>query len=347
MPRRTAKKLNRRGFLLAAASFAFASGCVALPTLGGPARSRIPLIGILDLSAADDPIANAFIDGLKQGLAAAGYVDSNSIVYEFRGANGNFALLPQLAAELIQLPVDVLVAPAGTNAALAAQQVTTVIPIVFVGLSDPVSAGLVASLAHPGGNMTGNTVAPFSIWGKQSEILAQVVPGLSRVGLLANGEAGYPSQIIQGRIQAATEAATSLGVHVQVLTVRSPDDVEARLEDALAARVDGLMHLGGTGVLTAATPQIAEFARQHRLPLMTNGLEGVQAGGLLCYGANALGIGRQAASYVDSILKGAAPGDLPVQEPTTFDLVVNQTTAQLLGITIPPDIANQVTAWIQ
>jgi hypothetical protein len=161
------------------------------------------------------------------------------------------------------------------------------------------------------------------------------------------GEAGSPTQSMQGRIQAVEVAATTLGVQVQVLTVRSPDDVEARLADALAARVDGLMHLGGPGVVTTATPQIAEFARLHRLPLMTNALQYVQAGGLLGYGPNVIGIGRQAASYVDRILKGATPGDLPVQEPTTYDLVVNQTTAQLLGIAIPPDIANQVTAWIQ
>jgi putative ABC transport system substrate-binding protein len=347
MPRHSASTLNRRQILLAAASFAFASACAALPKLGTPSPSRMPRIGILDPSAADDVVANAYIDGVRQGLADAGYVDGTSIVYEFRGANGDFALLPQLATELADVRVDVLVAAAGTNAAVAAQQITTVIPIVFVGLSDPVSAGLVSSLAHPGGNVTGNTVAPFSIWGKQLEILAQVVPGLSRVGLLADGEAGSPIQSIQGRIQAVADAATSLGVQVQVLTVRSPDDIDARLTDAIAARVDGLMHLGGPGLVTAATPEIAEFARQHRLPLMTNALQYVQAGGLLGYGPNVIGIGRQAASYVDRILKGATPGDLPVQEPTTYDLIVNQTTAQLLGIGIPPDIANQVTAWIQ
>jgi putative tryptophan/tyrosine transport system substrate-binding protein len=286
----------------------------------------------------------AIIAGLKQGLAELGYVDGQTIAFELRDAAGNVERLPELANELIQLPVDVLVSLT-SPAVLAAHQATTVVPIVFVNPTDPVGKGWVASLAHPGANLTGVTAAPPTVLGKVIEYLAQLVPQLPRIVFFASLSAADPS-LGPTAVPLTTTAANALGIQVKFLDVRTPDDVEPALAEALAWQTEAMMIVGGVAI-TNAVPRFVDFQLQHRIPLGCGFKEQVQAGGLLSYGASFMGQGRRAATFVDKILKGARPADLPVEEPDTYELIVNPTTAQALGITIPPAFAQQVTAWVQ
>jgi putative ABC transport system substrate-binding protein len=262
-------------------------------------------------------------------------------VVEWRNAEGQFDRLPGLAAELVGLPVDVLVA-SGDTTTQALKAATATIPIVMVVSASPVEAGLVASLARPGGNVTGLTTFARELDRKRLELLKETVPGLARVGVLWHPDLADR----EGEFQVAEEAARALGLEVRSLEARDQGALEAALERAAVERVDGLF-LIDNHVLTANRPRIIEFARRHRLPTSSVLRSTVAAGGLLAYGANIPSLNRRAAGFVDRILKGADPTEMPIERPTTFDLVINLKTARELGLTIPPSVLQQATEVIQ
>jgi len=335
--------VRRRPFVFTAATFALLSGCGVLPILGRPVTRGRWRVGILAPDAIT-PVGVAEIASLKQGLAELGYVDGQTIAFEQRDAAGNFERLPELANELIQLPVDVLFS-VSSPAVLAAHQATTVVPIVFAQASDPVGKGWVVSLAHPGGNLTGVTSGPPSVNGKWVEFLAQLVPRLSRIAFFASLSPADPS-VGPTAVQLTTTAANALGIQLKFLDVRTPEDVEPALDEALAWRAEAMMAYGGVAIANAI-PRFVNFQLQQRIPWASGSRELVQAGALLAYGNSLKEAGRQAATFVDKILKGARPADLPVEEPDAYELIVNQTTAKALGLTIPPSFAQQVTEWVQ
>ena len=283
-------------------------------------------------------------EAFLQGLRDLGYVEGRNVVVECRSAEGKLEQLPTLAAELVSLKVDVIVAQS-TAAALAAKQATRAIPIVFGAVSDPVATGLVASFARPGGNVTGSSFFAPELVGKSMELLTQVVPGVSRVAILwqppAFGEA-------QGKalLTAAEVAAQTLRVRLQVVEARGPDDFNRAFSEMTRGRAEAL------AVLTSATfPQgrrrLVDLAAKSRRPAIYPFREDVEAGGLMSYGPNVSDLFRRAATYVDKILKGAKPADLPVEQPTKFELVINLKTAKALGLTIPQSLLLRADELIQ
>jgi putative tryptophan/tyrosine transport system substrate-binding protein len=338
--------MKRRDFVFSTATFALLTGCGQLPNLGKAASPRVAHVGILTYDATTNSTNAPTIAGLKQGLAALGYVDGQTIAFELGDAAGNIERLPELASELVHLPVDVL-ACISSPAVVAAQQATTVVPIVFASVSDAVGKGFVASLDHPGGNITGVPGAPVTVFGKMIQYLTQLVPGLSRVAFVTTFDSTSGPGGAQGPsgIQLTTTAANALGIQLKFLNVRTSEDLEPALAEALAWQAEAMM-VGGLPI-TDPTPRFVDFQRRHRIPFAFGTKEQVQTGGLLSYGPSSSGIGSAAAALVDKILKGAKPAELPVEQPTEYELVVNQTTAQALGITIPPEVAQQVTEWVQ
>jgi putative ABC transport system substrate-binding protein len=280
-------------------------------------------------------------EALRQGLRELGYVEGHNIALEFRAAGGKSDLLPALAAELVQLPVDVIVV-LSSAAAQTAKHTTTTIPIVMVSSGDPVATGLVASLARPGGNLTGLTGLATELSGKRLELLREAVPSLARVAVLWNARDAAMTHTFRG-IQAA---APVLGVAVQPLGVREAKDIDSAIAAMTAERPDALFMI--SDVLTSQhMKQVVDFAAQHQLPTLFEGKGPVAVGGLISYGPSVTDLLRRAASYVDRILKGAKPGDLPVEQPMKFELVINLKTAKALGITIPPSILFQADEVIQ
>jgi putative ABC transport system substrate-binding protein len=280
---------------------------------------------------AGSPPAEAF----RQGLRELGYVEGHNLALEFRAAEGKSEVLPALAAELVQLPVDVIVVLSSV-AAQAAKHTTTTIPIVMVSSGDPVATGLVASLARPGGNLTGLTGLATELSGKRLELLREAVPSLSRVAVLWNASDAAMTHTFKG-IQAA---APVLGMAVHPLGVREAKEIDSAIAAMTAERPDALFMI--SDVLTSRhTQQVVDFAAQHQLPTLFEGRGPVAAGGLISYGPSVPELLRRAASYVDKILKGAKPGDLPVERPMKFELVINLKTAKALGITFPPSLLFQ------
>jgi putative ABC transport system substrate-binding protein len=329
--------LSRRRFLVAGLGLAgvgLLSGCATLP-IGPPRQARLPRVGYLDSNSQER------VDGFRQGLADHGYVEGRNIIVEWRDSEGRAERLPGLAAELVGLPVDVLVA-SGNSATWPLKAATTTIPIVMAMSFGPVEDGLVASLARPGGNITGLTHIGRELVGKRLELLKAVVPRLSRVGVIWN-----PARTDRdGEFQLVEAAAGALGLELRSLEVRDPGALEAAFERASAERVDGLFLLDSAG-LTDNPTRIGALALRHRLPMSSGQRRPVVAGGLLVYGANIPSLNRRAANYVDRILKGADPAEMPVERPTTFDLVLNLGTAQALGLTIPQSVLQQATEVIQ
>jgi putative ABC transport system substrate-binding protein len=300
-------------------------------------------VGILAADTNNDT-ESLEIAGLKQGLAELGYVDGQTIAFELRTADGDLQTLPELANALVQLPVDVLFAIPSPSVA-AAQQATTVVPIVFANASNPVGKSWVASLDHPGGNLTGVTAAPPTRDAKLVEFLAQLVPRLSRVVFITSFDPADPS-LGPSAVQLTTAAVNALGIQVKFLDVRAPEDMEPVLAESLAWQTEAMVVLAAVAVAPHMS-RFVDFQLQNRKPLAVVSKEQVQAGALLSYSVSSTGAGHTAARFVDKILKGSRPADLPVEVPTVYELVVNQTTAQTLGITIPPQVAQQVTEWIQ
>jgi len=284
------------------------------------------------------------LEAFRQGLRDLGYVEGRNVVIEYRDAQGKLERLPALAAELVALKVDVIFAP-GTQHALAAKQATTSIPVVFADIADPVARGLVTSLARPGGNITGLANLQTDLVGKWLELLKQAVPRLNQVAFL--WEPGYLPERAQRDLQERAEAAAkAAGVRLRFVEVRGSADLDRAFSDMVRARVDALIVWGGI-MFIYERQRIAELAAKNRLPGAYTMSEFVDAGGLLSYAPNIADNFRRAAGYVDKILKGAKPADLPVEQPTKFELVVNLKTAKALGLTIPPSLLQRADRVIE
>jgi putative ABC transport system substrate-binding protein len=260
---------------------------------------------------------------------------------EWRSSDGQVDRLPRLAAELVSIPVDVIVASGGSPIR-EAMRATSAIPIVMAQTEDPVEAGFVASLARPGGNVTGQTSIARELIGKRLELLRKTLPSVSRVGVIWNP--ALPTQPAQ--LQVVEAAAGPLGLTLVPLEVRESPDLEVAFEKAVQERVDALAPLD-SGVLLSNVARVGGLALAHRLPMIWITRESVAAGGLIAFGANRPALERGAATYVDKILKGANPAELPVERPEKFDLVINLRTAQALGLTIPQPVLAEATELIQ
>jgi putative ABC transport system substrate-binding protein len=302
---------------------------------------KVYRIGIL-AGSAQDPREQHGNEALQQSLRELGYVEGKNVILEYRYTEGNVALLPELAADLVRSKVDIIVASAaGYVGTLAAKQATTTIPIVFVGLAtDPVETGLVESFAHPGGNITGFTNLTIEIAGKRLELFKETVPTLAHVAVLY--DAANPGNVLHA--QAVQTAGRALGLTVQLWEVRGPDDF-ARVFAALSQeRPDGLYVPGGP-LTRGNEKRIVDFALKSGLPSVHDSREAVEAGGLMSYAYDIVDRYRRLTSYVDKILQGTRPADLPVERPSKFEFVINLTTAKVLGLTIPPTLlfqANEV-----
>ncbi len=303
--------------------------------------AKVPRIGWLSI-ASHTPAISHLLEAFWQGLRELGYVEGQNIAVEYRFAEGRPERLPEFAAQLVALKVDVIVTPnpAGTQ---AAREATRTIPIIMLGVADPVGSGLVASLARPGGNITGLTPTASSVmWGKRLELLKETVPKVSRVAVLrnpTNPDAAEMSRDVGG-------AARALGVQLQVLDVRVPKELNSAFARMTRDRAGALLVTGDT-LFTLHREQIALLAIKSRLPAIFGARESAEAGGLIAYGRSLPYEFRRAATYVDKILKGAKPGDLPVEQPTKFELVINLKTAKALGITIPQSVLIRADQVIQ
>jgi putative tryptophan/tyrosine transport system substrate-binding protein len=294
--------------------------------------TKVARIGYLATNLAGNPHGR---EAVRQGLRDLGYVEGRNVVIEYRDAEGKLERLPALAAELVALKVDVIVT-ASTAAALAAKQATRTLPIVFAVAADPVTDGLVTSLARPGGNVTGLSLLSPELVGKCQEHLKRAVPGVSRVAVLWQ-PGTYGERTEKDMLKAADVAARALGVRLQVVEARSPADFDRAFSDMTRARAGALTVLGG-GMFFGERRRLVALTAKNRLPAVYPQREYVDAGGLMAYGPSLADMYRRAATYVDKILKGAKPGDLPVEQPTKFELVINLKTAKALGLTIPPSV---------
>jgi ABC-type uncharacterized transport system substrate-binding protein len=270
----------------------------------------------------------AFFDALRE----LGWVEGKNVIFEYRYAENRLERLPELAADLVRLKVDVIAA-AGTLAPQAAKQATTTIPIVMTAAGDPLGSGLVASLARPGGNVTGMSLMTPDLGGKRLELLKEVLPRLSRVAVLWNAANPY-SALVFKETQAAGQ---TLDIEVQSLEVRGPDDFDGAFEAARRQHPEALITVEDP-LTVSHRKRIADFAREEQLPSLHGVREFVAAGGLISYGASLADLFRRAAYYVDKIFKGAKPRDLPVQQPTKFELVINLKVAKALGLDVPASV---------
>jgi putative tryptophan/tyrosine transport system substrate-binding protein len=307
--------------------------------LGGAAAAW-PLVARSQQSAAmlvvgvltpESPYSSGARNPLIEGLRELGYVEGRNIRIEYRWAQGNFAQLPGLAAELVRLKVDVIVTVV-TQATLAARKETATIPIVMIGVADPVGVGLVQSLAHPGGNVTGTSSVATAVVGKQIELLKEVVPDASRIAVLWNPA----NPVFQAQqVKDAEIAANKIGVRLQLVEARSPDEFAAALATIERTRVLGILI---DPLFATHIKALAALSLKQRLVSIFGSRDFADAGGLMAYGPNYAEIGKRSATYVDKILKGAKPSDLPVEQPTKFQFVVNLRTAKALGVDLPPSI---------
>ncbi len=292
--------------------------------------AKVPRIGFL-FSLSPSPNA-ARIEAFRQVLRELGYVEGKNIVIEYRGAEGKIERLPDLATELVRLKVDVIVS-AGPTVTRAAKEATKTIPIVMAWDNDPVGNGFVASLARPGGNITGLSNLAPEISGKQLELLKEIVPRLSRVSVLwTSNEPGHAQALKETQL-----AAGALRLQLQSLDVRGPKDIETAFGEASKGRADAVLVVSSR-VFFSQRKQVVDLAAKNRLPAVYGQPEYVESGGLMAYGPSFTDLYRRAATYVDKILKGAKPADLPVEQPTKFELVINLKTAKALGLTLPSQL---------
>ena len=279
----------------------------------------------------------ALFESFRQGMRDLGYVAGRNVVYEERWAEGKLDRMPAFAAELVAAKPDVLFV-AGTPGVIALKKATTTIPIVMTNVGEPVGNGLVSNLARPGGNVTGNTSIVGEMTGKRLELLKRTVPRLSRVAVL-----GHPEDPIFGvQWQHAQAVAKTLKIEVFAVEIHSIGEIDAAFETIVKRRADGILRMGDP-LIGPGRIRTSELALKHRLPTMVTRLDEVEAGLLMSYGPERLELFRQAAVYVDKIIKGTKPGDLPVEQPTKFELAVNMKTAKALGIKIPDPIIVQAT----
>jgi putative ABC transport system substrate-binding protein len=294
---------------------------------------KIPRIGFLAMPALS--VIAARVEAFRQGLHELGYVEGQNIVIEYRSAEGHVDRAPALAAELVRLNVEVIVT-AGPMDTRHAKHATSTIPIIMTWDQDPIGSGFVASLARPGGNVTGLSSLAPEISGKHLELLTQLVPGLSRVAFLGN-----TTEPGNAQVWSATEAAARAGgVQLQYFDVRAPTDIEPAFRAASQGGAQAVLVLTSP-VIAAQLTQVVDLARQYHLPAIYHRGHYVEAGGLLSYGVSQSDLDRRAATYVHKILQGAKPAELPVEQPMKFELVLNRHTAQQMGLTIPPAVLYQ------
>jgi putative ABC transport system substrate-binding protein len=318
--------LDRRTFVAGTGAVLFA---VPL-TAQAQQAAKVYRIGFLSGSSA--AVAKPFVEQFLQGLRDLGYVEGQNIIIEYRLAEGQLDRLPQLATDLARIAPDLIVAWA-SQSAIAAHNATTSIPIVMVNVGDPVYLGLAASLARPGKNLTGLTSLGPELVAKQLSLLKEVVPEVKRIAVLYNP--GNP--LNPPWLKGVETAARTLAIQIQLLNITGPDDVAPAFRDALKGRA-GAIYVATDQVVALQSAQIIALALSNRLPTMFGVRRLMDAGGLMTYAIDDLAMFRRAASYVDKILKGAKPGDVPIEEPTKFELVINLKTAKALGLTIPQSV---------
>jgi putative tryptophan/tyrosine transport system substrate-binding protein len=311
---------------------------VALALAAQPS-AHIPRIGLLSLFS--PALGESKAESFRQGLRELGYLEGQNILLESRWAAGHLERLADLTADLVRLKVGVIVTES-TPAALAVKQATDTIPIVMATSADPVAAGLVASLARPGGRVTGLTMFTPELSGQRLQLLKEAAPQTARVAVLGNAA----NPVHAGLLVETQAAAHALGLQLQAVEVRAPSDLDTAFETMARARPSALITLAD-GMLLDNRARIVAFAAQSRLPAIFPDRDFAEAGGLMTYGPNLAANFRRAATYVDKILKGAKPADLPVERPMHFELVINLKTAQALGLTIPPALLFQADEVIQ
>jgi putative tryptophan/tyrosine transport system substrate-binding protein len=318
-------RVERRGFIVGTLSLLAAPLAAEAQPAG-----KVHRIGFVTL-ASSEAIA-PHVNAMRQGLRKLGHVDGQSVVIDVRAASGRADRMPELVAELINLKPDVLVT-ATTPAALVAKEATRTIPIVMTAVGDPVGVGIVSNLARPEANVTGLSLLNLAHIGKQLQLLKEAAPQVRRFSLLWNSV--NPGNA--AALTATQAAAAALGVDFQAVAIRGPDDLQSALATVITGRAGALL-VAPDPVTYSLKSSIIRFAAANRLPVMYNFREEVEAGGLMAYGADLLEHYRRAATYVDKILKGAKPADLPVEQATKFDFFINIKTAKALGLTIPPAV---------
>ena len=330
--------MDRRSFIRG-----IASGLAVVPLrLAAQPTGKVYRIGYLSIGSAS--MYTSPLEAFRQGLRELGWNEGRNVVIEYRFAEGQADRLPALAEELVRLKVDIIVA-SPTPSAQAAKDATQTIPIVGLSLTEPVAVGLVPSLARPSGNVTGLTYGvDTEIFGKQLQLLKEAIPGVRRVALLANPASGGPSYSL--RMESVKSAARSLDLPLQILEVREPGDFEGAFAAMLKER-SGALFLSGDAMFFVHRARLAELALRNRLPSMSTQRQWVEAGGLLSYAPSFPDQWRRAASYVDRILRGAKPADLPIEQPRKFELVVNLKTAKSLGLTISQHVLARADEIIQ
>jgi ABC-type uncharacterized transport system substrate-binding protein len=300
--------------------------------------ARVPTIGFL--GAATPAVASQWVNAFVKRLAELGWIDGRTVAIEYRWAEARTERYTEIAAELVKLKVDVIVTWASAPV-LAAKQSTALIPIVFAAQMDPVGAGVVASLARPGGNVTGMSIQQTDTAGKRLELLREVVPNLGRLAIMAN--VGAPGAILEMREVDAT--ARTLGLEVTTREIRQAEDISPAIE-GLRSRADAL-YVATDPLVFNNRIQINSLAQNGGLPTIYGAREYVDAGGLMSYGPNWTDLFRRAAEQVDKILRGAKPADIPVEQPTKFDLIINLKTAKALGLTVPPSLLGRADEVIE
>ena len=317
--------IRRREFI------ALLAGAVVWPPAAWAQQGgKVYRIGILETIPASQNTAN--LDALRKGLRALGYIEGQNLSIEYSSADGIAERFPELAAELVRLQVDLIVTR-GTPAAQAAKNATATIPVVMAAIGEPLAVGVVAGLARPSGNVTGLSSLTTELAGKRVELAKEMMPGIARVGLLHN--MGNP--VVPPQWEETLATARTLGLTAELLDVRSEQDVRAAFDAALRLQVGALL-VGIDGFTQSNVQVIVDLAARHRLPALYPSKEFVAAGGLMTYGISYPDLYFRAASFVDRIFKGAKPGDLPIQTPSKFELIINLRTSKALGLTVPPTL---------
>jgi putative tryptophan/tyrosine transport system substrate-binding protein len=313
----------------------FLTLCAVLFALNFPVEAQQPtkVSRIGYLSPTSPSVSPTRIEAFRQGLRELGYVEGKNIVIEYRYAEGKFDRLPALAAELVRLKIDLIVTT-GPTVTRAAKKATTTVPVVMTTDTDPVGNGFVASLARPGGNITGLSSLAPELSGKQLELLKEIVPRLSRVAVFGTSNNPGNAQMLKE----VKLAAGAFGVKLQYLEVRGLKDIETAFRAASKERAEAVLYLVAGLVDAGHQTEIIELALKSRLPAIYKSRQYVEAGGLVSYGVSVDDLDRRAATYVDKILKGRMPADLPVEQPTKFDFVINLKAAKQIGLTIPPNV---------
>jgi putative ABC transport system substrate-binding protein len=321
--------LRRREFII------FIAGAAAALPVGARAQraERIRRLGMLMSNSEDDPLAQARVTAFRQALAELGWVEGRNLNIEWRWTGGDIARVREYATELVQLAPDVIVAN-GTPSVAALKQATTSIPIVFVVVNDPVAQGIIVSMAHPGGNITGFSFLEYSMVGKSLEMLKQVAPGTVRVAIMFNPDT-YPYYALH--LRSFETVARTLSLQLTAAQVRSSEEID-EVVAKLARQPGSALLITPDPYLVVHRGAVVRAAGQYRVPATYSYRQHVQEGGLMSYGADTVDIFRRSASYIDRILKGTSPADLPAQAPVKFEIAINLKTAKALGLDIPPNL---------